>query len=182
MGRVIVQQWVSVDGFLAGRDGEGDVFAAVGDFSASEAHNTALLETIDEVLLGRRTYEIFAAFWPTAQDQPMARRVNSLAKAVCSTTLEQAPWGEHAPARVVPDAVAHVRAQAGDIIVWGSVSVTRSLFAAGEVDELELFVAPILLGSGTPLLAPGDHSVSLRLRESETWPADVIRTRYAVPS
>lgn len=93
MGRVIVQQWVSVDGFLAGPNGEGDVFAAVDDFSASEAHNTALLTSVGEVLLGRRTYEIFAAFWPSARDQPMARQVNTLAKTVCSTTLDQAPWG-----------------------------------------------------------------------------------------
>ncbi len=184
MSRVIVQQWVSVDGFVAGPNGEGDVFAAVDDFSASEAHNTVLLDNVEEVLLGRRTYEIFVAFWPSARDQPMARQVNILAKTVCSTTLDQAPWGEHAPARVVPDAVAHVRqhraAQAGDIIVWGSVTVARSLFAADEVDELELFVAPVLLGKGTPLLAPDDRPVSLRLREDERWPADVIRTRYAV--
>lgn len=184
MSRVIVQQWVSVDGFLAGPNGEADVFAAVDDFSASEAHNTALLDNIDEVLLGRRTYGIFAAFWPSARDQPMARQVNTLAKTVCSTTLNQAPWGEHAPARIVPDAVAHVRehrlAQAGDIVVWGSVSVARSLFAADEVDELELFTAPILLGRGTPLLTADDHPVWLRLQENERWPANVIRTRYAV--
>lgn len=184
MGRVIVQQWVSVDGLLAGRNGEGDVFAAVDDFSASEAHNTALLDSVDEVLLGRRTYEIFTAFWPSARDQPMAQQINTLPKTVCSTSLEQAPWGDHAPARVVPDAVAHVReqraAQTGDIIVWGSVSVARSLFAADEVDELELFIAPILLGGGTRLLTADDQPVSLRLQESENWPANVIHTRYAV--
>lgn len=184
MGRVIVQQWISADGFVAGPGGEGDVFAAVQDFSASEAHNLALLESIGEVLLGRRTYEIFAAFWPEARDEPMARLVNGIPKTVCSTTLTQAPWGAHAPARIVPDGVAHVRQQRdhqkGDVIVWGSVSLMRSLLAAGEVDDLELFVAPVALGAGTPLLGLGDRPVSLRVQESETWPADVIRTRYAV--
>ena len=181
MGRVIVQQWMSADGFLAGPEGEGDVFAAVRDFSASETHNLALLTTVDEVLLGRRTYESFAAFWPTADGEPMARLVNSIPKTVCSTTLTEAPWGRHAPARIVPDAVAHVRARRDrDTIVWGSVRLMRSLLAAGAVDELELFVAPIALGSGTPLLGADDSPVPLRVVETEAWPADVIRTRYAV--
>ncbi|MEU4422229.1 dihydrofolate reductase family protein [Actinoplanes sp. NPDC024001] len=184
MGRVIVQQWISADGFVAGPGGEGDVFAAVQDFSASEAHNVALLETVDEVLLGRRTYEIFVEFWPTAHDEPMARLVNRIPKTVCSTTLDQAPWGEHRPALVVADAVGHVRdrrdRQQGDTIVWGSVRLMRSLLAAGEVDLLELFVAPVLLGAGTPLLTPGDQQLRLRVAETEHWPADVIHTRYAI--
>ena len=183
MARLLVQQWVSADGFVAGPGGEADIFAAVADFTASEAHNTVLLESVDEILLGRRTYRSFAAFWPAATDQPMARQVNSLAKTVCSTTLTHAPWGDHAPARIVADPVAHVRQRPhdrGDVVVWGSVSVMRSLLAAGEVDELDLFVAPIALGAGTPLLDPGAPPVALRLLGSEVWPASVLHTRYAV--
>lgn len=184
MGRVIVQQWISVDGFVAGPGGEADLFAAVSDFSASEAHNLALLETVDEILLGRRTYETFVAFWPTAADEPMARSVNAIPKMVCSTTLTAAPWGAHAPARVAADPVTHVRArraeQSGDTVLWGSVSVMRSLLAASEVDDLELFLAPVALGSGTPLLSRDDRPVSLRVAETERWPADVIRIRYTV--
>ncbi|GAA0466290.1 deaminase reductase [Actinoplanes capillaceus] len=181
MNCVIVQQWVSVDGFLAGPNGERDVFAAVQDFSASEAHNMALLKSVDEVLLGRRTYESFAAFWPTATGEPMAQQVNTLSKTVCSTTLTEAPWGSHPPARIVADAVEHVRSrreQRYRTIVWGSASVMRALFAAGEVDQLELFVAPIALGDGTPLLERGGPPLPLRLRETETWPAGVVRIRY----
>jgi dihydrofolate reductase len=180
---LLTQQWISVDGFLAGVNGEADVFAAVSDFTASETHNTALLADIDEVLLGRRTYESFAAYWPTAAGEPMAQQINALPRTVCSTTLTAATWGDHAPARVVPDPVEHVRAQraAGTrIIVWGSVSVMRALLAAGEVDEVELFVAPIALGAGTPLLAPGAAPLPLRLTASETWPGGVVRLRYAI--
>jgi dihydrofolate reductase len=176
VGRVVVQQWMSVDGFLAGPGGEGDVFAAVADFSASEAHNTTLLASVDEVLLGRRTYEAFREFWPGAHDEPMAQLVNTLPKTVCTTTLTEAPWGTHAPARIVPDAVAHVRELQGTAIVWGSVALMGALLAAGQVDEVELLVAPIALGAGTPLPA----LPKLRLLETETWPASVIRTRYAV--
>lgn len=183
MSGVIVQQWVSVDGFLAGPNGESDVFAAVDDFTASEAHNTALLADIDEVLLGRRTYEAFAAYWPAAGDEPMARQVNALPKTVCSTTLTSAAWGRYPAPRLIRDAVEHVRAgreARTRVVVWGSVSVMRALLAAGEVAELELLVAPTALGSGTPLLAAGAAPLSLRLTASETWPGGVVRLRYAV--
>ena len=103
MGRVLVQQWVSVDGLVAGPNGEIDVFDAVPDFSASDRHNAALLDSVDEVLLGRRTYEEFVQFWPTAEGEALAPLVNALPKTVASTTLGAAPWGEHAPARIVPD-------------------------------------------------------------------------------
>jgi dihydrofolate reductase len=56
----------------------------------------------------------------------------------------------------------------------------RTLLAAGEVDELELFVAPIALGSGTPLLAAGGAPLALQLKESETWPGGVLRLRYTI--
>ena len=182
MGRVIAQQWMSVDGLVAGPDGEEDVFNAVEAFAPSEAHNLALLESVDEILLGRQTYTEWVQFWPTAGDEPMADRVNQLAKVVCSTSLDAAPWGEHAPATVVRDGVAHAaerRRARGDTIVWGSIRLMRSLLVAGVLDEVELLVAPIALGSGTPLLGPDQPAVQLKLIESETWPGGVIRERYA---
>ena len=89
--RVIAQQWISVDGYAAGPADEQEIFAAVDDFTDSESHNSALLEHVDEVLLGRRSYETFAAFWPLADDQPMAATVNRIPKVVCSATLREAP-------------------------------------------------------------------------------------------
>ena len=186
MRRVLVQQWVSVDGMVAGPDGETDIFDAVPDFSASDRHNTALLDSVDEVLLGRRTYEEFVRFWPTADGEAQAPLINALPKTVASTTLGSAPWGGHPPARIVPDAVEHVRAgraagTAGTTIVWGSVTVMRALLRAHLVDDIELFVAPVLLGTGTPLLDSADPPVRLTLRDSETWPGGSLRARYAVP-
>ena len=100
----MAQQWISADGFVAGtKDDEMDVFAAVEDSSDSERHNLALLESVDVVLLGRRTYESFVQFWPTANEEPMAASVNAVAKVVCSTTLTEAPWGSHAPVEIVAD-------------------------------------------------------------------------------
>jgi dihydrofolate reductase len=185
--RVLVQQWVSVDGMVAGPNGETDVFDAVTDFSASDRHNTALLDSVDEVLLGRRTYEEFVQFWPTAEDEALAPLINALPKTVASTTLGAAPWGEHPPARVIPDAVEHIRSRrtagvTGTTIIWGSITVMRALLSAELVDDLEVFVAPVLLGTGTPLLDPAGPPVRLVLQDSESWPGGSIRARYAVPA
>jgi dihydrofolate reductase len=180
--RLIAQQWVSVDGYAAGPTDEQEIFAAVDDFTASEEYIRELLADVDEVLLGRRTYETFVGFWPLAEDEPMAATVNGLPKVVCSTTLRAAPWGTHAPARVVTDAVAHVRDRrrepGGDILVWGSLALMRSLLAAGEVDELDLFVAPVALGGGTPLVAP-EGPYRLRQVAADVWPS-ATHIRYAV--
>ena len=185
MTHVLVQQWISADGLVAGPDGESDVFDAVADFGPSDRHNAALLEDVEEVLLGRRTYEEFVRYWPTAGAEALAGAVNALPKTVASTTLRDAPWGTHAPARVVPDAAGHVRALraaggTGTTIVWGSITVMRTLLREGLVDDVELFVAPVLLGTGTPLLDPAGPGVRLALRDAETWPGGTLRLRYAV--
>ena len=185
MRRVLAQQWVSVDGFAAGPDGEQEIFEAAGAAASadSERHIAAVLDGVDVVLLGRRSYESFAAFWPVAHDQPMAARVNAVPKVVCSTTLSAAPWGDFAPARVVADGGAYLRSlreqPGGDVLILGSVALMRSLLREGAVDELELFVAPVALGRGTPLLAP-DGPYALTLREGEVWASGTARLRYAV--
>lgn len=180
---VVAQQWVSVDGFAAGPDGEADLFAAVPAQAdaASMEHNLRLLPGVQEVLLGRRTYESFAGFWPSA-DLPVAALVNTLPKTVFSRTVRQAPWGSFAAAHVERDAVTYVqyRREHGDgcLLLWGSVDLQRALLRARLVDELELLVAPVALGAGVPLLPPGLR-LDLDLREHETW-GPVARLRYGI--
>lgn len=139
--------------------------------------------------MGRPTYEEVRAFWSTADQQPMARRVDALAKTVASTTLAEAPWGHHAPGRVVRDAVAHVSSRlddsGGDTIVWGSIHLMQSLLAAGAVWGLspERHQPRATHRTGRPgerhpLPATDGQPVRLQLRESQTWPAAVVRTRY----
>ncbi|WP_196073435.1 dihydrofolate reductase family protein [Nakamurella alba] len=177
--RVIAQQWVSVDGFASGLTDESEIFSAVDDFGDSERHNQRLLDTVDEVLLGRRTYETFVQYWPTAGDEPMAARVNELPKIVCSGTLDAAPWGDFLAATVVPDAAAHLRDAAGTTLIWGSLHLMTSLWSEGLLDEIELFVAPVTLGAGTPV-APPQHRAQLRLLDSDVWPSGVARLHYKI--
>ena len=83
---------------------------------------------------------------------------------------------------MVPDAVAHVRERrrepGGDLLIWGSLALMRSLLEAGEVDELDLFVAPIALGAGTPLVAQGGP-YRLQQIDVEVWPS-AVHIRYSV--
>jgi dihydrofolate reductase len=181
--RVMAQQWISADGFAAGPTDESEIFAAVEDFSEAEQHNMALLAGVDVVLLGRRTYESFARVWPEAEDEPMAELVNSVPKVVCSTTLTQAPWGRFRPAAVVADGVGHVRdlsaTPGGDVLIWGSLELMRSLLRARLLTHLEVFMAPLGLGAGTPLLAPVGP-FRLQLCDGDIHGSGTVRLRYAV--
>ena len=180
--RVIAQLWMSLDGYVSGPTDEGEIFAAVDDFTDSERYNMALLDHVDVALLGRRSYESFVQMWPTAEDEPMAELVNNLTKVVCSTTLEEAPWGRYPPARIVRDAAAYVRdvqsTAGGDVLIWGSLNLMRSLLQERLVDELDIFIAPIALGTGTPLISP-DGPYRLTQLEAEVWPSST-HIRYAI--
>lgn len=170
--RVVVQEWVSLDGYAAGPGGEMDIMRAVseGADQRSQTYNAEFLATTAEVLLGSRTYGAFVEYWPTAEER-IADRVNRIPKFVASTTLHSAPWGDHAPATVVADVEDHVRRfrreGEGTLVVWGSLALVHSLVRAGLVDELDLFVAPIWLGEGTPLLPAGP--VPVTQLSSENW-------------
>lgn len=109
-GRLIAQQWMSVDGMVSGPRDEWELFAAAPPESAeaTEAYNRELVAGFDTMVLGRRSYESFREVWPTS-DNPMAAQVNALSKVICSTSLADAPWGDHPAGRVVRDGVAWAR-------------------------------------------------------------------------
>ena len=173
---------MSLDGYVSGPTDEGEIFAAVDDFTDSERYNMALLKHVDVALLGRRSYESFVQVWPTAEDEPMAELVNNVTKVVCSTTLREAPWGRYAPAQIVRDAATYVRdvqsTAGGDVLIWGSINLMRSLLRERLVDELDIFIAPIALGIGTPLISP-DGPYRLTQLEADAWPSST-HIRYAI--
>jgi dihydrofolate reductase len=178
--RVVAQEWVSLDGYAAGETDESELFEHVPPAAdaASMRWNAAFLDEVDAVLLGRHSYEAFLAYWPTAAE-PIAPRVNAIDKVVFSTTLARAPWGEHPPARVERDAVSWLRERRdgnATYLVWGSLALVDALLEAGELDQLDLFVAPVVLGRGRPLTTR-----TTRLEHLTSEPMDgVAHTRYAV--
>jgi dihydrofolate reductase len=183
--RVIVQELVTVDGFVAGPSGELEFFETVSDYSKADQDNLSILGQVDTILLGSKTYRLFVDYWPTADDELMADVVNSTPKIVFSSTLERAPWGHWKPARVrkgsAVDHVQQLRHEPGrDLMVWGSISLAQSLLKAGLVDELQLRVIPTMVGHGRTLLTEDTGRQDLTLLEAKPYASGIVSLRYAV--
>jgi dihydrofolate reductase len=173
MRKVVVQEFLSLDGFVAGPGDDVDFIPAStrGDESLGRQQMT-LMERVDTLLLGRITYEMFAGYWPKVTEGPekdFADRFNGLSKVVFSGTLERAPWGNWKEAAIVPhgpaEEVARLKRESGaDLMVSGSISVARSLIEAGAVDEYRLVLCPVVLGSGRRLFPEAD-GISLHFDE-----------------
>ncbi len=133
-------------------------------------------------LLGRRTYEIFAASWPhyPDQDDPVASRLNTLPKYVVSTTLETAEWEPTTIIRgALPGDVAKLKHRyAGEIQVHGSAGLAQTLHAHGLIDEYRLFIEPVVLGTGKRLFEHGAAPTALRLVESRPMSKGAVLAIY----
>jgi dihydrofolate reductase len=135
----------------------------------------------DAVLLGRRTYEIFAAHWPRVPDtDPMAARLNGMPKYVASRTLTSVAWNNaHLIHGELADAVMELKRQPGRAIgVPGSCALIQSLLRTGLIDEFRLFVFPVILGTGKRLFGDGTPPQGLDLVESRTSGTGVTIARF----
>ena len=132
---------------------------------------TDQLASTDTMLLGRRTYEEFAAFWPNqGDDVPLASEINGVRKLVASTTLEAVDWqnSELIDGDTADDLRRRKNEPGKDISITGSATLVRSLLAAGVLDELRLLVHPIVVGHGKRLFGADGATVPLRLASSQT--------------
>lgn len=134
----------------------------------------------DALLLGRVTYEGFAAAWPSMTDeQGFADRMNSMPKYVASTTLETLEWNANRIEGDVAAAVAKLKEQPGqDILIYGSAALVQTLLPHGLIDEYRLMVHPVLLGGGKRLFPDGIDATTLALVESKTTATGVLLLRY----
>jgi len=134
----------------------------------------------DAHLLGRVTYEGFAAAWPDRTDaQGFADRMNSLSKYVVSTTLKKAEWNNsHIIETNIVDEIAKLKKQSGgDILMAGSMTLLQTLMEHDLVDEYRLLTYPIVLGKGKRLFTDG-MAASLKLTESKPMGSGVVLLRY----
>src|ERR1700733_3056282 len=174
MSRVIVVTFVSLDGVMGDPDGrEGSAQGGWAFRSGPEAvagDKFRLGEVLDTgaLLLGRRTWELFAKIWP-GRDDPFSAKLNAMPKLVASRSLEHADEWQNS-AVLQGDLVAEVRErkQAQDIVVIGSASLVRTLMAHDLVDEYRLLVFPQILGEGTRLFPEGTGQANLALVSAET--------------
>jgi dihydrofolate reductase len=188
MRKVIVQEFVSLDGMAAGENNSVDFVPAAthGDESFG-ARQLSFMDSVDTILLGRKTYELFASYWPnvtSGDDKEFADRINAIPKIVASQSLDRAPWGEYADATIVKDQlldeVAQMKRQPGrDIVVWGSLSVAQALEDGGLIDDVQLIVCPVVLGTGRRLFREGTGGYELSLRDTRSFDRGVVLLSYA---
>ena len=136
----------------------------------------------DTMLLGRTTYEEFAAYWPQQpSDVPPADHMNRVQKVVVSTTLERADWQNTTIIRGnLAEELGQLKNRPGkDIATVGSGTLVRSLLREGLLDELRLLVHPIVVGSGKKLFDGDTGKVPLKLVESKTFATGVLSLVYA---
>jgi dihydrofolate reductase len=133
-----------------------------------------------DLLLGRKTYEIFAAYWPHARDQPGAEQLNAARKYVASQTLESLEWeNSQLLEGEVADAVARLKEQDGpEVQVHGSSDLIQTLLGHELVDEFRVWIFPVLLGTGKRLFGVGTVPAGLELVDSKTSTTGVAFLTY----
>jgi dihydrofolate reductase len=198
MSKLVVSAFVSLDGVMQGPGGPDE------DREDGFEHGGWSVEYFDEdmgrimveqfagmesLLLGRRTYEIFADHWPQVTDEndPVATKLNSMPKYVASRTLGEVKWNNsHLLKGDVAEAVAELKSRSGgEINVQGSSNLIRTLQANDLVDEYRLLVDPVVLGTGKRLFAEGTAPAAMRLvsaRPTSTGALYCIYERTGVPS
>jgi dihydrofolate reductase len=178
MRKIVVSEFLSVDGVMEAP--EKWQFPYVSDDVA--ANIQAHILASDAVLLGRVTYETFAAYWPlqTHNEFGIADKLNSQPKFVVSTTLKKADWNNSTLIKGnVIEEIARLKQQPGGLIdVTGSATLVQSLAKAGLVDEYRLLVHPIVVGSGKHLFNEGTDTIGLKLVNLTTFSSGVVALTY----
>jgi len=196
MGRIVMFNHVTADGYFAAADGAVDWMVPEDELDRAVAEHMPDSGTL---LLGRRTYELFAAYWPHALDDPqtapdphdperrsaeirtMAVWLNEATKLVVSRTLEAVTWrNSHLLRELDPREIEALKRERGeDILIFGSGSIVSQLTQHGLIDEYRFVVNPLLLGSGRPLISDVSRHLRLELLESRAFPSGVVLMRYA---
>jgi dihydrofolate reductase len=174
VGRIVVTEFVSLDGVVEAPGGGEDFKHGGWSFEINrgdEGDKFKLDETMssEALLLGRVTYEGFAAAWPSRTDEfGFADKFNNMPKYVVSSTLEEPEWNNSTVLKgdVVAEVAKLKRDQDGDIVVHGSPSLVQGLLEHDLVDELRLMVFPVVLGSGKRLFGDTTDKKPLRLVDS----------------
>jgi len=190
MGKLIVTEFVTLDGVAqapGGPDEDGDGGFAHGGWQAplldQEAGGVVFEQarSMDALLLGRTTYEIFANYWPSAPpDMPFTGLLNSVPKYVVSRTLAgPLAWrGSTLVTEALAEGITSLKERHDEVHVIGSLNLVQSLLRLGLVDRLRLWLYPLLLGSGKHVFADGTVPTALRLTESVTYPNGTLQLAY----
>jgi dihydrofolate reductase len=182
MRKVIYSMGVSLDGFIAGSDGEIDWSAP--DEELHRFHNQQTRE-MGVHLCGRRLYETMV-YWESAEANPsaaeheleFARIWKNMSKIVFSKTLEKVEGNARLVRDGVAEEVSKLKEQPGKDLAVGGAGLASTLMKLGLIDEYRLFVSPVVLGGGTPYFPALEERINLELVETQTFGSRVVYIRY----
>ncbi len=162
--KIIVSNMVSLDGFIAGPNGELGWFVWDREL---ERYTVEMMGTVDAIIFGRVTYEVMAKYWPndTVNDPYIKERMNSLPKIVFSRTLQKVDWNNSSLVPVIdPERISRMKKMAGkNIVVLGSGGIVSALTKLGLIDEYRIIVNPVILGEGKSMFKGLEEIQKLKL-------------------
>jgi dihydrofolate reductase len=186
MRKIIVTEFISLDGVVEAPGGK-ETGHPHGGWQAKFMHpetgqyKVNELASVDALLLGKNTYTPFAAYWPTQSGPAFADPINSLPKYVVSTTLQTAEWNNcHILRDVANDVAALKNTDGGDILVYGSATLVKSLLHHNLVDELHLLLYPVSIGGGLRIFDDNRELTKFKLKQSRAVDNGVIILEYEV--
>ncbi len=187
MKRVIVSMMVSLDGFFAGPNGEIDWHVVDEEFNQ---YAIELLNTVDTILFGRVTYQLFESYWPAAATNPptsksdlaIAHKINNITKIVFSNTLEKVVWkNTRLVKEVIPEEIMKMKQQPGKgMVIFGSGSIVSTFTQLGLIDEYRIIVNPVVLGDGKPLFKDIKGRINLKLLKTKTFSSGNVLLVYSL--
>jgi dihydrofolate reductase len=184
MRKLKIMEHISLDGVIQHSADDGDF--PYSDWSApyrSAAGRDAVMAAQGkrfDLLLGRRTYDIWSGFWPKAPSSPMADALNAATKFVATHRPESLEWRPfEAVGPDITEGIRRIKSQEGpDLILWGSSTLTSTLLEDGLADEVVLIVYPVLLGTGKRFFAEGTPARSFELVSTNAMPSGLIVSTY----
>ncbi len=185
MRKLKLQMQMSVDGFVAGPNGELDWMLWEWD-KELENYVDDLTDSIDTILLGRKMTDGFISYWsnavknPAAREYPFARKMIDTPKIVFSKTLKESPWDNTTLAKGdTTDFINHLKEKQGkDIIVYGGAGFVSSLINSGLIDEYHLFINPAAIGKGLRIFDAAENKIKLKTAGSIAFKCGIVQNIY----
>ncbi|HEY6284384.1 MAG TPA: dihydrofolate reductase family protein [Ktedonobacteraceae bacterium] len=184
MRKIIVFDNVTLDGFIAGPNGELDW--AIQDDEVTQYSKEGQGST-DMFLFGRVTYDMMASFWPTpagkSANPVFAEVLNNSSKIVFSSTLEKADWqNTEVVKELTKDELLKLKQQPGkNMMIFGSGTIVNQLTNLGLIDEYQLMVNPVILGKGKPLFKDIKDRMNMKLVKTKTFNNGIVLLQYQIP-
>jgi dihydrofolate reductase len=187
MRKIIVTVWITLDGFIAGPNGEMDWVTSIYD-EAMGKYEDDLVSDADTLFLGRVTYQSFAGAWPKVPENPSvsegekeyARKLNAMRKIVFSKTLDKAEWNNSTLVKeIIPEEIEKMKHGPGkDMLIYGSASIVQAFTNFRLIDEYQLLVHPVMLANGKPLFEGLSDEIKLKLTKTKTHTSGVVLLCY----